>query len=81
VTAGQKAAVVESVKAAEDVLAPISGTVVAVNSDLFDHPENVNGDPYGAWFFKVEVSSGTARELAALMDSDAYDKFVDANAH
>lgn len=80
VTAGTQAAVVESVKAAEEVLAPVSGKVVAVNTALADQPEIVNSDPYGAWFFKVEPSSLDA-DLAALMDSEAYDKFVDETAH
>lgn len=80
VKAGTQAAVVESVKAAEEVVAPVSGTVVAVNSALADKPETVNSEPYAAWFFKVEPSS-LESDLAALMDSDAYDKFVDETAH
>jgi glycine cleavage system H protein len=80
-TAGKQAAVVESVKAAEEVLAPLSGRVVEVNNGLADRPEEVNGDPYGSWFFKLEPSGDVEAELAALMDSDAYDKFVDETAH
>ncbi len=81
VEAGAKAAVIESVKAAEEVISPVSGTVTAVNNSLLDQPELVNADPYGAWFYKVELSANAKAELAALMDSDAYDRFVDENAH
>jgi len=70
VTAGKKAAVVES---------PISGTVVEINSDLLDQPELVNSEPYGAWFFKVEPTANLKKELEALMDSDSYDGFVDSH--
>lgn len=80
VTAGAQAAVVESVKAAEEVLAPVSGTVVEVNSALADQPEAVNSEPYASWFFKVEPSN-LDTDLAALMDSDAYDAYVDETAH
>lgn len=79
--AGAQAATVESVKAAEEVLAPISGRVVEVNNNLADTPEMVNSEPYAAWFFKLEPTGDLAAELAALMDSDAYDGFVDETAH
>lgn len=81
VSAGEKAAVVESVKAAEEVLSPVSGTVIEINNDLLDQPELVNSEPYGAWFFKVETTDALRSELAALMDSDAYDSFVDEGGH
>jgi glycine cleavage system H protein len=81
VVAGKKAAVVESVKAAEDVLSPITGRVIAVNDKLVGTPEMVNSEPYAAWFFKLEPTGELLRELAALMDSDAYDHFVDESAH
>jgi glycine cleavage system H protein len=81
VSAGDQVAVVESVKAAEDVNAPISGEVVEVNSDLEDEPEEVNTDPYGAWFFKVKPGDDLEAELAALMSSEEYDAFVDEDAH
>lgn len=81
VRAGEKAAVVESVKAAEDVNAPVSGVVVAVNDELVGTPEVVNSEPYGAWFFKVQPTDALEAELAALMDSDAYDSYVDETAH
>lgn len=70
-TAGDAAAVVESVKAASDIYAPLSGTVVAVNEALQDNPELVNSDPYeDGWFFKLEISDASACE--ALMDADSY---------
>jgi glycine cleavage system H protein len=77
VSVGEAIAVVESVKAAEEVLTPVSGMVVAINEELMDAPELVNEDPYGAWFFKVQPGSTVTRELAALMDAQAYDQFVE----
>lgn len=76
VTAGKQAATVESVKAAEDVNAPVSGEVVEVNSALEDTPEIVNERPYDAWFFKVKPSNLDA-DLAALLAPAEYDKFVE----
>ena len=76
VSAGEAIAVVESVKAAEDIIAPVSGTVAAVNEELTDTPELVNSDPYGAWFLKIEVDD--AAELDKLMDADAYSAFVES---
>jgi glycine cleavage system H protein len=78
--AGERAAVVESVKAAEDVLAPLSGVVTAVNDALATSPEVVNGDPYGSWFFKMTPSAADA-ELGDLMDAAAYDEFAASAAH
>jgi glycine cleavage system H protein len=75
VKAGGEAAVVESVKAASEVYAPVSGTVKEGNSALPDAPETVNTDPEGAgWFFKIELSD--LKELDGLMDQAAYEKFV-----
>jgi glycine cleavage system H protein len=76
VSAGEAIAVVESVKAAEDIIAPVSGTIAAVNEELTDTPELVNSDPYGAWFLKIEVDD--AAELDKLMDADAYSAFVES---
>lgn len=80
VTAGEQVAVVESVKAAEDVNAPLSGVITAINTDLEDAPEEVNATPYESWFFKIEPSN-LDDEWAALMDAAAYDAAVDAGAH
>ena len=72
---GEQAAVVESVKAASEVYAPVSGEVVAANADLAADPALVNTDPHGkAWFMKIKLSN--AAELDGLMDKAAYDKFV-----
>lgn len=69
--AGKECAVVESVKAASDVYAPVSGEVVEANGQLGDNPGLVNSDPYGkAWFFKVRMSDPA--ELGQLMAADAY---------
>lgn len=71
VNAGEECAVVESVKAASDIYAPISGEVIAVNEALTDSPELVNSEPYGAaWFFKIKPSD--VSELDKLLDADAY---------
>lgn len=68
-------AVVESVKAASDVYAPISGEIVETNGDIVDAPEKVNEDPAGAaWFVKIKPSD--ASEFDALMDDAAYKDFV-----
>jgi glycine cleavage system H protein len=71
VTAGDPIAVVESVKAASDIYAPVSGTVIERNSSLEDTPEQVNEDAYeNGWFFKIKLAD--ALELNDLMDSDSY---------
>lgn len=73
--AGATFGVVESVKAASDVYAPVGGTVLAVNSALDSAPETLNKDPYGAgWILKIKP--GNAAEAAALMDAAAYAKSV-----
>ncbi|SFG43534.1 glycine cleavage system H protein [Halopelagius inordinatus] len=57
VSQGDEFGVVESIKAVSDLYAPVSGTVVEINEDLFDHPEYVNDDPYGdGWMLKIEVT-------------------------
>jgi glycine cleavage system H protein len=76
VTKGGEAAVVESVKAASEVFAPIDGEVVEVNDALAGEPGLVNSDPTGqGWFFKVRVKD--ASQLDALMDEAAYKSFVE----
>ena len=75
VTQGGELAVVESVKAASDVYAPISGEVVEVNETLADAPEGVNeGAESGGWFAKIKLSN--AAELDGLMDRAAYDTYL-----
>ena len=72
---GEEAAVVESVKAASDVYAPVSGEVIEGNSALADDPARINSDPEGqGWFFKLKLDN--ASELDGLMDENAYRDFV-----
>ena len=77
--AGEECAVVESVKAASDVYAPIAGTVVAINPALDKTPEAINTDPYGAWLFKLKPDN--AADINGLMDAKAYQAHVDSEAH
>jgi glycine cleavage system H protein len=72
--AGDACAVVESVKAASDVYAPVGGEVVAVNAALADAPEKVNEDAYAAWLFKVRPAD--AGELGKLLDAKAYGALI-----
>ncbi len=75
VSKGQEAAVVESVKAASDVYAPVSGEVLEGNSALADDPSLINSDPEGrGWFFKLKLDN--ASELEGLMDEAAYRDWV-----
>lgn len=80
VSAGAEAGVVESVKAASDIYAPVSGTVAAVNEALEDAPETVNLDPYGdGWFFKIQPDDTS--ELEDLLDAEAYAEHSEADEH
>jgi glycine cleavage system H protein len=74
VSAGEEFGAVESVKAASDLISPVSGTVVGVNEALDDQPELVNQDAYANWIIKVELSDKA--ELDNLMDAAAYTKFI-----
>ncbi|WP_018872672.1 glycine cleavage system protein GcvH [Thioalkalivibrio sp. ALJ16] len=79
VEAGSACATVESVKAASDIYAPISGEVTEINEELADSPEKVNESPFAdGWLFKVQPSD--AGELDALMDADAYAAHVEAES-
>ncbi|MBY0271300.1 MAG: glycine cleavage system protein GcvH [Burkholderiales bacterium] len=73
---GEVCGVIESVKAASDIYAPLSGEIIAVNAELGDAPEKVNADPYAAWMFRVKPAN--AAELDALLDAAAYRKIADA---
>ncbi len=73
---GAVCGVIESVKAASDIYAPVSGEVIAVNAELADVPEKVNEDPYAAWMFRVKPANPA--ELDALLDAAAYQKIADA---
>lgn len=73
-------ATIESVKAAADVNAPVSGKVVAVNEDLASTPEKVNADPFGAaWMLKIQIANPA--DLENLMDAAMYQKFCEERSH
>ena len=72
VKAGEECAVVESVKAASDIYAPVAGEIVAGNDALADAPEKVNADAYGCWLFRLKPDN--AADLARLLDAAAYEK-------
>lgn len=77
---GQPAASIESVKAAAEVKAPVSGTIIEVNENLGSSPEKINSDPYGeAWMLKVTLTN--AEELSSLMDAKAYEDYCSKRGH
>lgn len=77
---GDKACDIESVKAVEELKAPISGEVIEVNSELEDSAESINEDPYGeGWFIKIKASNPA--EFNELLDSKAYEKYVASLDH
>ena len=76
VSTGDDIVVAESVKAASDVYAPISGEILEVNEDLEDSPELVNSDPFGdGWMFKIKADD--ASEVDALLDADGYETSIE----
>ncbi len=76
VSAGDSVAVIESVKAASDTYAPVSGEIVEVNADLVDAPDRINDDPYGdGWMYKVAMED--PEEVESLLDADAYAVSID----
>lgn len=80
VKAADEAGVVESVKAASDIYAPVTGEIVAINEELNDSPEVVNKDPYGeGWMFKIKLADPA--ELDDLLTAEAYQEQCDAEAH
>jgi glycine cleavage system H protein len=74
VARGEACALVESVKAASDIPAPLSGEIVAINPAVADAPEQLNRDPYGAWLFRIRP--GDAAESAQLLDAESYKKIA-----
>ena len=76
---GEECAVVESVKAAADVYAPIAGEVTAANPELESAPEKINQDAYAAWLFKLKPDN--AVDLGGLMDATSYEKLLESEAH
>ncbi len=80
VTKGSTVATIESVKAAADVNAPVSGKVIEVNEAIANTPDLINTDPFGAsWLIKVELSDPA--ELDSLMDAAAYDAYCETRSH
>lgn len=80
ITAGKECAVVESVKAASDVYAPVSGKVVEVNAKVSEAPETLNKDAYDAgWLFRLQPSN--PKDMAGLLDAKAYKALVAAEKH
>jgi glycine cleavage system H protein len=75
----EECAVVESVKAAADVYAPISGEVTAINSELQSAPEKINQDAYSAWLFKLKPTN--TADLDGLLDAAGYKKVLESEAH
>ena len=75
VEAGEEFGAVESVKAASDLISPVSGTVVEVNDALADNPELINADAFANWIIKVELTDKT--ELDNLMDAEAYKALIE----
>ena len=73
---GEECGVIESVKAAADIYAPLSGEIVAVNGELADAPEKINQDPYATWMFRIKAENPA--ELSGLLDAAAYQKIADA---
>ena len=82
VTAGEEAGVVESVKAASDIYAPVSGEVVAINEELEETPEAVNNDPYGdGWMFQIKLSDPAELESLELLSAEDYLAKVEEEEH
>ena len=76
VAAGESVGVVESVKAASDIYAPVAGEVVAANADLSASPEKVNEDAFGAWMYRIKPAN--AADVEKLLDAAAYEKSASA---
>jgi glycine cleavage system H protein len=74
---GEECGVIESVKAAADIYAPLTGEVVASNDELADAPERINQDPYDAWLFRIRPADPA--ELSALLDAAAYEKLAESD--
>jgi glycine cleavage system H protein len=74
VTAGDAVATIESVKAASDIYAPVSGEIVAQNDEVVDSPEEVNESPYESWLFKIKPTAGASQDR--LMSADDYAKSI-----
>jgi glycine cleavage system H protein len=76
---GQTFGVLESVKAVEDIYAPVSGTVLQKNQKVIDNPDLLNNDPYNAWLIEIKLDND--KELNELMDDKAYTQFLATQKH
>lgn len=76
-TQDEQCGAIESVKAASDIYAPLSGEVVAINGELDTAPQRLNEDPYGAWLYRLKLAD--ASEAASLLDAAAYDQAAQAD--
>jgi glycine cleavage system H protein len=76
VSAGDAIAVIESVKAASDIYAPVAGEIIASNAELADTPDEVNSEPYESWLFKIKPAADA--KLDGLIDAAAYEKAIGA---
>ncbi|MGC8497559.1 MAG: glycine cleavage system protein GcvH [Thermoplasmata archaeon] len=76
---GQTFGVLESVKAVEDIYAPVSGTVLQKNQNVIDNPDLLNNDPYNAWLIEIKLDND--KELNELMDDKAYTQFLATQKH
>ena len=74
---GEEVGVIESVKAAADIYAPVGGEIIAVNATLEDSPERINEDPYATWMFRIRPDDPA--EIATLIDAAAYRNIADAD--
>ncbi len=74
VTAGESIAVIESVKAASDIYAPVAGEIIANNQEAVDAPESVNADAYAVWLFKIKPAN--AADVSALLDAAGYEAAI-----
>lgn len=74
VTAGEAVAVIESVKAASDIYAPVAGEIIANNQDAVEAPESVNADAYAAWLFKIKPANPA--DVSALLDAAGYEAAI-----
>ncbi len=77
--AKEECAVIESVKAASDIYAPVAGTITAVNEAVVNAPERINADPYANWMFKMKPDN--AADLNGLLDSAGYQAAIDSEGH
>ena len=75
IKAGEQCAIVESVKAASDLFAPVSGIIVEINNEVADEPELINDEPYDSWLFCIEANN--LDELTTLMNANDYQKLTE----